>query len=231
MTEAATRTLPAAPPPVSVQWLVWGMAALLLALHLGFTLAPFAQQSALTWEFALAPQRFWATAGSTDVYPDYISGLLTLLSSGFLHGDWMHVIVNAAMLVWFGVPVARALGPGAAACGFWLLLFAGSVIAGSALYLALTDDSAAYLIGASGGASGIIAAAMLLGDGGGKRALWSVGFLVPTAIFAAMNVALVLAAPYALGTAVSWEAHAGGYVFGALLMAVLPLRGHGWARS
>ena len=72
---------------------------------------------------------------------------------------------------------------------------------------------------------------MLLGDGGGKRALWSVGFLVPTAIFAAMNVALVLAAPYALGMAVSWEAHAGGYVFGALLTAVLPLRGHGWARS
>jgi membrane associated rhomboid family serine protease len=124
------------------------------------------------------------------------------------------------MLVWFGVPVARALGPGLAAWGYWMLLFAGSVIAGSAFYLALTDDGAAYLIGASGGTSGVIAAAMLLGGNGGKHALWSMGFLVPTAIFAAMNL-----------LAVSWEAHAGGYAFGALLMAVLPLRGDGRARS
>lgn len=231
MTDTTARTIPAAPPPVTVRFLVWAMAALLLLLHLAFTLAPPAQQNELTWTFALAPQRFWAPAGSGDVYPDYVSGLLTLLSSGLLHADWMHVIVNAAMLVWFGVPVARALGPGVAAWGYWMLLFAGAVIAGSAFYLALTDDSGPYLIGASGGTSGVIAAALLLGDNGGKRALWSVGFLVPTAIFAVMNVLLVYAAPYALGMAVSWEAHTGGYIFGALLMAVLPLRGYGWARS
>ena len=231
MTEAATRTSPAAPPRVTVIWLVYATAALLLALHLAYTLATPAQQIDATWNFALAPQRFWAPAGSGDVYPDYVSGLLTLLSSGLLHADWMHVIVNAAMLVWFGVPVARALGPGAAAWGYWMLLFVGSIIAGSAVYLALTDNTGSYLIGASGGTSGVIAAALLLGDNGGKRALWSIGFLVPTAIFAAMNVLLVYAAPYALGMAVSWEAHAGGYVFGALLMAVLPLRGYGWVRS
>ncbi len=231
MTEAATRTSPAAPPRVTVIWLVYATAALLLALHLAYTLATPAQQIEATWNFALAPQRFWAPAGSGDVYPDYVSGLMTLLSSGLLHADWMHVIVNAAMLVWFGVPVARALGPGVAAWGYWMLLFAGAVIAGSAFYLALTDNTGAYLIGASGGTSGVIAAALLLGGNGGKRALWSIGFLVPTAIFAAMNVLLVYAAPYALGMAVSWEAHTGGYVFGALLMAVLPLRGYGWART
>jgi len=231
MTEAAARTVPAAPPRVTVVLLVYAMAALLLALHLAFTLAPFDQQDELTWNFALMPMRFWAPAGSPDVYPDYLSGLLTLLSSGLLHGDWMHVIVNAAMLVWFGLPAARALGPGAAAWGYWMLLFAGSIIAGSAFYLAITDDSGAYLIGASGGTSGLIAAALLLGDNGRKHALWSPGFLMPTAIFAVMNVLLVLAAPYALGMAVSWEAHTGGYIFGALLMAVLPLRGYGWARS
>jgi membrane associated rhomboid family serine protease len=71
----------------------------------------------------------------------------------------------------------------------------------------------------------------MLGDNGRKHALWSPGFLVPTAVFAVMNVLLVLSAPYALGMAVSWEAHTGGYIFGALLMSVLPLRGYGWARS
>lgn len=218
-------------PPVSVQWLVWITAALLMLLHLAYTLAPYDQQLEATWNFALMPQRFWAPAGSPDVYPDYLSGLFTLVSSALLHADWMHVIVNSAMLVWFGVPVARALGPGIAAWGYWMLLFVGSIIAGSVLYLALLDDQATYLIGASGGTSGLIAAALLLGDNGGKRALWSSGFLVPTAMFAAMNLLLVLAAPYALGMLVSWEAHAGGYIFGALLMAVLPLRGYGWTRS
>jgi membrane associated rhomboid family serine protease len=231
MSEAAARTIPATPPGVTVIWLVYAMAALLLALHLGFTLAPFNQQDELTWNFALMPMRFWAPAGSADVYPDYLSGLLTLLSSGLLHGDWMHVVVNAAMLVWFGVPVARALGPGAAAWGYWMLVFAGSVIAGCAVYLALADSSGPYLIGASGGTSGLIAAALMLGDNGRKHSLWSPGFLVPTAIFAVMNVLLVMSAPYALGMAVSWEAHAGGYIFGALLMLVLPLRGYGWVRS
>jgi len=230
MPETAARTIPAAPPPVTVTWLVYAMGALLLGLHLAFTLSPFDQQDQLTWNFALMPGRFWAPAGSPNVYPDYFSGLLTLLSSGLLHGDWMHVIVNAAMLVWFGAPVARALGPGAAAWGYWMLLFAGSIIAGCVFYLTVTDDAAPYLIGASGGTSGLIAAALLLGDNGGKRTLWSMGFLVPTAIFAVMNVLLVWAAPYAIGMAVSWEAHAGGYLFGALLMAVLPLRGYGWAR-
>jgi membrane associated rhomboid family serine protease len=231
MAEPAARTARIALPPVSVIGLVWITAALLVLLHLGFTLASFDQQDEAIWNFALMPQRFWAPAGSSDVYPDYLSGLFTLLSHGLLHADWMHVLVNAAMLVWFGVPVARALGPGAAAWGYWMLLFVGSIIAGSVAYLALTDASNTYLIGASGGTSGLIAAALLLGDNGGKRAMWSPGFLIPTAIFALMNLLLVLAAPYALGMLVSWEAHAGGYVFGALLMAVLPLRGYGWTRS
>jgi hypothetical protein len=72
------------------------MAALLLLLHLGFTLAPAGQQNELSWNFALAPQRFWATAGSGDVYPDHVSGLLTLLSSGLLHADWMRCSSGSA---------------------------------------------------------------------------------------------------------------------------------------
>ena len=206
------------------------MAALLVVLHLAYELSPIATRFSVTVNFALMPERFWAPAGSPDVYPDHLSGLLTLLSSGLLHADFMHVIVNAVMLVWFGVPVARALGPGAAAWGYWMLLFAGSIIAGSALYLALVDSAGPWLIGASGGTSGLIAAALLLGDNGGKRAPWSPGFLVPTGIFVLMNALLMYAAQYS-GLLISWEAHAGGYVFGTLLMAFLPLRGYGWTRS
>ena len=41
-------------------------------------------------------------------------------------------------------------------------LFLGSVIAGSALYLALSTVASPYVVGASGGSSGLIAAAFLL---------------------------------------------------------------------
>lgn len=229
MDEPAARPARRSIPPVSVQWLVYAMAALLIGLHIAYELAPPREQFGAILNFALMPERFWAPPGSPDVYPDHLSGLLTLLSSGLLHADFTHVLVNALMLVWFGLPVARALGPGAAPWGYWMLLFAGSIVAGSALYLALLDNTATYLIGASGGTSGLIAAALLLGDNGGKRALWSRGFLVPTGIFALMNLLLVLTTPYA-GMLISWEAHVGGYVFGALLMTVLPLRGYGWTR-
>lgn len=205
------------------------MAALIVVLHAGYVLAPPVEQGDLRWHFALAPQRFWAAAGSEDVYADHASGLITLVSSALLHGDWIHVILNALMLVWFGLPVARALGPGAAAWGYWMLIFVGAIIGGSALYLALTDAGSAYLVGASGGTSGLIAAALLLDRKGGKLRPWSPHFLLPTAIFALINILLVFAAPYTLGMFVSWEAHLGGYVAGMLLMALMPVRGYAWS--
>ena len=68
-------------------------------------LRPVARPAIHPFEFALAPERFWASAGSPEVYPDTFSGLLTLVSTALLHGDWMHVIVNALMLL----PSARRL--------------------------------------------------------------------------------------------------------------------------
>jgi len=46
-----------------------------------------------------------------------------------------------------------------------------------------------------------------------------------TVAFAIANAALVLVAPFMLGMGVSWEAHAGGYIAGALMMALLPVHG------
>ncbi len=130
------------------------------------------------------PQRFWAPAGSPDVYPDHASGLLTLISTALLHADWMHVIVNVLVLLVFGAPVARAFGATVTGWGLWMILFLGSVIAGSALYLALATVNSPFVVGASGGVFGLLAAALLLGRDGRKRALWSREFLIVTAIVA-----------------------------------------------
>jgi membrane associated rhomboid family serine protease len=107
-----------------------------------------------------------------------------------------------------------------------MLVFVVSVVAGSIFYLAMYDVNGPYAVGASGGTSGLIAAAFLIDPyTGRRRSLWSPAFLKLTAAFAVINLLLVLAGPYLVGMGVAWEAHAGGYVAGALLMSILPMRG------
>ena len=232
MTETFPAETPALRQPIlNAPLLVIVVAVVLILLHAAFEFSPPIQQLAISYDYALAPQRFWAPAGSPDVYPDAAAGLLTLLSSGLLHADWLHVLVNSMMLLALGTPVARALGSNFASAALWMLLFLVSVIGGSALYLALANVDSPYLIGASGGVSGLFAAAFLIDPRGGKLPLWSRSFVGMTVAFAIANAALVLVAPFMLGTGVSWEAHAGGYIAGALMMALLPVRGVAAART
>jgi membrane associated rhomboid family serine protease len=209
-----------APPLVAL------MAGLLLVLYALASFGSYESQIRMQYDFALVPARFWAAAGSPDAYPDIASKLLTLLSTALLHGGWMHVIVNSLMLLAFGTPVARAIGEGPIGWGKWMLVFVGSVAAGSIAYLLLNDHGAPAAVGASGGTSGLIAAAMLLDERGRLRSPLSSGFVTMTLAFAAMNVLLALAGPMLVGAGVAWQAHAGGYVAGALLIFVLQPRGY-----
>lgn len=213
-------------PIINAPLLVLLMGALLVALHAVVTFSPDEDYQRIMWDYAIVPGRFWAAAGSPEVYPDHLSGLITLISTALLHADWGHVIINSLVLIAFGTPVARTLGQDARGWGLWMLLFVGAVIGGSALYLALANVGSPYLIGASGGTSGLMAAAFLLDPWGGKRPLWSREFLVFTAVFCLANLLLVVVGPALLGMQISWEAHIGGYIAGALLMAVLPVRGY-----
>ena len=225
MTDTAPAETPTRRQPIlNAPLLVITVAVVLVLLHAAFEFAPPIEQLAIRYDYALAPQRFWAPAGSPDVYPDAAAGLMTLLSSGLLHADWLHVLVNSMMLLALGTPVARALGADIAGAAKWMLLFVVSVIGGSALYLALANVDSPYLIGASGGVSGLFAAAFLIDPRGGKLTLWSRSFVGMTIAFAIANAALALVAPFMLGMGVSWEAHAGGYIAGALMMVVLPVR-------
>ncbi|MFT3725939.1 MAG: rhomboid family intramembrane serine protease [Hyphomonadaceae bacterium] len=112
-----------------------------------------------------------------------------------------------------------------------MIVFIGSVAGGSALYLALATESSPYAVGASGGVCGLIAAAFLLDPRGGKRKLWSPEFLKLTIAIVIANVVLTFVAPVLLGMGLAWEAHAGGYIAGALLMTVLPVRGYAEPQS
>ncbi len=81
---------------------------------------------------------------------------IRLVSAGFLHADMMHLIFNMLTLYFFGPIVVEAFGE----IGF-LVIYFGSIILGNLFSLYLYKNQGWYsAIGASGGVSGILFAAI-----------------------------------------------------------------------
>jgi membrane associated rhomboid family serine protease len=81
---------------------------------------------------------------------------IRLLSSGFLHGSWSHLIFNMLTLYFFADFVIQGFGN----IGF-LIIYFGSIILGNLFCLYMYKNVPYYsAIGASGGVSGILFAAI-----------------------------------------------------------------------
>lgn len=88
----------------------------------------------------------------------YRKEYVRLLSSGLLHGDWMHLIFNMLTLYFFGPIVIQAFGE----FGF-LLIYLGSILLGNLFSLYIYKKQGWYsAIGASGGVSGVLFAAIAI---------------------------------------------------------------------
>jgi len=150
-----------------------------------------------------------------------------LLSSMFLHGDWAHVAMNAIAALAFGAPVARLLAGARGVAGFLLFYIVCGLVA-TAGYGLIHPASHDYLVGASGAVFGLMGAALrLLGrTGTGLRPLLDRRFLMTAGVIMAVNAAAGMAglAPGMEGARIAWEAHAFGFLCGALLIGP-------WARA
>ncbi|MBK8198930.1 MAG: rhomboid family intramembrane serine protease [Acidobacteria bacterium] len=215
------------PPIINAPWPVAGFALVLIGLHLARILLPNGLQNAVFYYGALMPERFWAPAGAFSVtglpaYSGPVEAFVPMVASALIHSDWMHVILNAAFIVALGKPLLELLRrawpgrePSASA---WLLgLFLFSQIVSSLAYLFSNIPDGGPAIGASGGASGLLAAVLLLREGPGTW-LASRRFLVTSAMFVAGNALFAFMGPQLLGASIAWEAHVGGYIGGALFM-------------
>lgn len=133
---------------------------------------------------------------------------LALFTSMFLHGSVAHVLFNMWFLWIFGNNVEEAFGH----VGYLIFYLIGG-LAATAVYVALNQDSTVPLVGASGAIAVALGAYAVLFPG--RRVLSLVGWFlipVPAAVFLAIWFALQFVAGQ---TGVAWEAHAGGFVFGA----------------
>jgi membrane associated rhomboid family serine protease len=168
---------------------------------------------------------------------DLLSGeSLTLLSSQFLHGGWLHLLGNLLYLWIFGNNVEDRMGR----VGFLLFYLTGGVVAGLA-QVAIDPASTIPTIGASGAIAATLGAYLVFFPGAKVTSLVFLGFFyqlvrVPAAIVLVLWFVLQLldgigSLGPSQGGGVAFFAHIGGFVFGAVVAWLLTLLGRGGSAS
>ncbi|PTM96569.1 rhomboid family intramembrane serine protease [Mycoplana dimorpha] len=143
----------------------------------------------------------------------------TYLTYAFIHTDFLHLATNMLFLWVFGDNVEDALGHFR-----FLVFYLACAAAGAFAHGMLLPDSEAPLIGASGAISGVVAAYLLLHP---RVRVWVlVLFRIPLPLPAVVPLLLWVAQQFYMllvdpDGGVSWGAHVGGIVAGAVLVVVL----------
>ena len=193
-----------------VRWLI---AATVLA-HLARMALPPALDYAVIERFGFIAARYTLGAWQFDPLAFFAAPLTHL----FLHGGLTHLLVNMAMLLAFGTPVARRMRAGP-----FLILYAICGLAGAASWTLLHPLSIDPLIGASGAISGMIGAiarSSLVHTEGHQTPLANRSTAwIFIAFWLIFNVVFGVLGPEAFGMkgAIAWEAHLGGFVAGFAL--------------
>jgi membrane associated rhomboid family serine protease len=167
--------------------------------------------------------------GQGQLPPDLslVSPWMTIFTSMFMHGGWMHLIGNMLYLWIFGDNVEDAMGHGRFVA-FYLLCGAAAVFA-----QALPEPSSTVpMVGASGAISGVLGAYLLLYPHARVLVVIPFGFyLHPMRIPAGLVLVLwfglqllsnLMAQPGQGG--VAFRAHIGGFIAGMILIPIFKQR-------
>ena len=128
-----------------------------------------------------------------------------LITSAFAHGEIVHIMFNAYSLWVLGNSVERVVGSAK-----FLVIFIASIVAGCVAVVAMSPES--YVIGASAGIFGLFAAIFIINRGFG-------GNNVSLVVIIGINLAIGFVVP-----GISWQAHIGGLVGGAVSTMALVRR-------
>jgi len=152
---------------------------------------------------------------------------LSLITSMFLHGGFMHLIGNMLYLWIFGNNIEDAMGHLRFVAYY---LTCGILAAG--LHSILSPESTIPTIGASGAISGVLGAYLILYPRAQVLVLFTLGFFVrlvyvPAGIVLGFWFVLQLLSgslSSGQGGGVAWWAHVGGFVAGLILVGVFKKR-------
>ena len=182
------------------------------------------------------PQRaesFFATFALTPAHLTHalaVDSYLTIFTSMFLHGGWLHIIGNMLYLWIFGNNVEDSIGHFK-----FIVFYLLCGIAAAAAQVAISPDSTVPMIGASGAISGVLGAYLLLLPRARVLVLfpiwifWRV-FYVPAMLMLVLWFGMQLLSGLAVlhvdvNGGVAFWAHVGGFVAGILLVPVFKKRG------
>ena len=226
-------TLPPHATPVVNRALV---GANVLAFFAQLAMGPLTERVIQT--FGFMPARF-INPGAFQYAPWEVA--ITLVTSLFLHGGFVHLFGNLIYLWVFGGAVEDALGRTR-----FLLLYLACGAIGSLTHTVLFPNSMIPSIGASGSIAGLLGAFLVL------RPTARIVTLFPLVVYWAMaEIPALLFLPVWFGmqffngflslqaargtqevAGIAWWAHVGGFVFGALIAGVFRVaRGDGRIRA
>ena len=143
-----------------------------------------------------------------------------LLTHGFVHADWQHVLFNMITLFFFGRAIeplfAQILGP----LGFVLFYLSAVVVAILPTYLRHRHDPSYRSLGASGAVSAVLFASILLQP-------WMLIFIpipIPAVLYGIGYVAYSFWMDRNGGDNINHSAHLSGAIYGVLFMLLMEPR-------
>ncbi len=210
-------------PTVHTPILTVGLMVACLAIFLLQITAGQGADNEVIYRFGLIPAVFWGNASLPEGFSQ-VPPILTLFTSMFLHGGWLHLGGNMLFLWIFGNNVEDVLGH-VKFLIFYILSGAGAGVA----QMLVDTHSQIPMVGASGAIAGILAAYMVMFPRAKVLTLVWLGFFVTTVRIAAiwfLGIWLGLQWLNALmtpagGGGVAWWAHLGGFGAGLILLVFL----------
>ncbi len=132
-----------------------------------------------------------------------------LISSGFLHANWPHLVFNMFSFYAFGTSIEMLFG-----AQVLLAVYLASILGGSLLSLVLHRHDETYrALGASGGVCGVIFASIFLLPGGAVF-VWPLPIAIPSWLFAIMFILVSFFGMQSGIGRIGHDAHLGGAIVG-----------------
>jgi len=144
-----------------------------------------------------------------------------LVTHGFIHADWQHLLFNMITLFFFGRIAEQVIGSMIGPIGFLLFYLSAIVIAILPTYLRHRHDSRYRSLGASGAVSAVLFAFILVQP-------WSLIFVfflpVPAIVYGAFFVGYSIWMDRQGGDNTNHNAHLSGAIYGVLFMLLMEPR-------
>jgi len=202
---------------VPVHPVLWAMLGVMVAIEAVMTAADHGLAPQIfhrVWVytmFAFFDGQFELARHGIAIEPQLVWSLVTY---AFLHGGWLHLMLNGAIFLALGHGISRSIGIGRTVALFGVCAAAGAIVFG------LLADTQWPLVGASGGVFGFLGTAtawrlrMLAALGMSTAPVWRL-----IAGLVAINALMALGF-IGIGGALAWEAHLGGFLAGWLTAGI-----------